>query len=373
MPSKAYWVDEPNIMSADYYGAVTSDDLDSALTACLAEVENKVIYFVVDMSGSESLPTNLLKLASLSKLTSHPNARWFAFVKPPVLVRFAMQVFHRHNSKIFATRDEALGFLREQVRSAVGIAAPPPSVTGDLVARPTRTDLIAAWLVKQWLERNAPEIAATWTLQVDEPVKRFAAKVKGMYDDMDAVFASQSALAATAIELWKLEEVVLLGGGTPTPLSAKPSQIRLYTDVNPAVLDDVKAAGYPTAQVDVHKKEDLTQLTGAKSAIATGLFHFLTDEGIQNVLNNLAEVGIQTAVFNNVTPTAKPLMDQWTKLGFQMYSRTIDEMKAIIPAGWKLEEYQYQANFIKHHPLLGEKLAQQQSLYHVYRVVRAGS
>ena len=373
MPSKAYWVDEPNIMSADYYGAVSTEDLDNALMACLVEVEKKAVHLVVDMSGSESFPTNVLKLASLNKLTSHANARWFAFVKPPTLVRFAMQIFHRHNSKIFATREEALAFLREQVQEAIGIVPPPPAVTAQLVASPTRTDLIAAWLVKQWLQQHAPDVAANWTLEVDEAVKQFAARVKGMYQDMDAVFASQTALAATAIRLWNLQEVVLLGGGAPTPLSPKPEQIRLFTDVNPAVLEDAKAAGYPTAQVDVHHPDDLTRLAGAKSAIATGLFHFLPNEGIQKVLNNIASVGIHTVVFNNVAPTAKPLMDQWTKLGFQMYARTIEEMKAIIPPGWELQEYQYQADFIKHHPLLGEKLAQQQSLYHVYLVTHAGS
>lgn len=113
MPTKTYWIDEPIIMSADYEGKVTSDDLDSVMKTCLLAVENKKVHFVVDMSSNPSMPSNILKLASLSTLVTHPNAGWFAFVQPNMIVKFAMQVKHRGAFKIFDTRNEAIEFLRE--------------------------------------------------------------------------------------------------------------------------------------------------------------------------------------------------------------------------------------------------------------------
>jgi hypothetical protein len=116
MPTKTYWIDEPTIMSADYEGKVTSDDLDSVMTNCLGACESRKVHFVVDMSSNPSMPANILKLASLSTLVNHPNAGWFAFVQPNMIVKFAMQVKHRGSFKIFDTRDEAVAFLRERVQ-----------------------------------------------------------------------------------------------------------------------------------------------------------------------------------------------------------------------------------------------------------------
>ena len=115
MPSRVYWLDEPTIMVAEYSGDVTTDDLDTALTACLGYLDHEIIYFMVDMRTVDKMPTNLMKLASLSQLVNHENARWFAFVKPNILVKFAMQVMHRNYARTFEEWDAALVFLHDRI------------------------------------------------------------------------------------------------------------------------------------------------------------------------------------------------------------------------------------------------------------------
>lgn len=115
MPSRVYWLEEPTIMVAEYSGEVTTEDLDHALVACLEYLENYTIYFMVDMTTVEKMPTNVLKMATLSQLVNHERARWFAFVKPNILVKFAMQVMHRNFARTFEEKDEALAFLHERI------------------------------------------------------------------------------------------------------------------------------------------------------------------------------------------------------------------------------------------------------------------
>ena len=230
-----------------------------------------------------------------------------------------------------------------------------------------RTDLIAAWLVKQWLMENAPRVGANWDFDVSEEIKSFAARVKGMYQYMDAIFASQSAIAATAIHHWNLDKTVIFGGGATTPLSPKPDQILYFTDANPIVVEEASKQDYDAMIVDVNNVEHLSQLQGAMVGIATGLFHFLDDEQVQYLLRRLATAGIHTMVFNNVDPLAgEELMDQWNKLGNQMFARTTDEMMRIMPNQWEIVEALPLTDFIIHNQQLGTTLADQPIIYNIY-------
>jgi len=107
-------------MVAEYSGEVTTEDLDSALSECLEYLKDHTIYFMVDMTTVDKLPTNLMKMASLSQLVNHEKARWFAFVKPNILVKFAMQVMHRNFARIFEEKDEALAFLHDRIEDERG-------------------------------------------------------------------------------------------------------------------------------------------------------------------------------------------------------------------------------------------------------------
>ena len=237
-----------------------------------------------------------------------------------------------------------------------------------------RTDLIAAWLVYQWLQENAPEVAVAWgDFDVDDDVKAFAARVKGMYEHMDAVFASQSVLARTAIDLYDLDGVAILGGGAPTVLSAKPEKVTYWSDIDQNVLTEAKAKGYNTVMVDARDPSTYHNLKSAKSAIGTGLFHFLDDTDVNAVFKSLQAAGIETIVFNNVDPLAgKELMDQWTNMGNTMYARTRDEMPTLLPAGWELTDNMPKTDFIRHAADIGEPLAKQPSIYNVYRAQFTG-
>ncbi len=115
MPSQVYWLEEPTIMVAEYSGEVTSEDLDSALSECLEYLKEQTIYFLVDLESADRIPTNLFKLASLTEVVNHDNSRWFAFLKPNTLVKFAMQVILRNHARVFEDREAAITFLHERI------------------------------------------------------------------------------------------------------------------------------------------------------------------------------------------------------------------------------------------------------------------
>jgi len=237
-----------------------------------------------------------------------------------------------------------------------------------------RTDLIAAWLVYQWLQTNSPEVAAAWgNFDVDDDVKAFSARVKGMYDHMDAVFASQSVLGRTAIAHFGLQDVAILGGGAPTVLSAAPDDVLYWSDIDEGVLAEAESAGYDTVHVDARDPSTYHNLKPAKSAIGTGLFHFMTDDDVRAIFTSLQAAGITTIVFNNVDPVAgKELMDQWTNMGNTMYARTVEEMPNLLTEGWQLTDVMGLDTFAKLVPDIGEPLAQQPSIYSIYRAQFSG-
>ena len=82
-----------------------------------------------------------------------------------------------------------------------------------------RTDHVTAWLIKQWLQENAPDLAAGWTLQPDEQIIGFAKRLETIVPQVGVIFTCQNILAKTAIEMWNLKEVALVAGGALTPLT----------------------------------------------------------------------------------------------------------------------------------------------------------
>jgi hypothetical protein len=126
-----------------------------------------------------------------------------------------------------------------------------------------RSDLIIAGAVWYWLSEHAPHLNETWDFEPDDELKTFVSRILNTFDFIGAQFtAGQSAIAATAIDRWNLRDVVLLGGGFPTPLTPKPSQILYYSDVNSEVGEEVARLGYSACKVDVMQADDLKQLKG---------------------------------------------------------------------------------------------------------------
>src|SRR5258705_12597596 len=128
-----------------------------------------------------------------------------------------------------------------------------------------RSDLIAAGMIQRWLLTNAPELLDGWGFECPEDLASFLERANSIMPGIDAQFTSQAAVARTAIELWNLKDVVLLGGGMPTPLTPKPEQILYYTDLSPEVVSKVREMGYNTRAADVTNVDHLGTLSAAKT------------------------------------------------------------------------------------------------------------
>jgi hypothetical protein len=234
-----------------------------------------------------------------------------------------------------------------------------------------RSDLIAAGMVRSWLDTHAPHLVNGWSFEFTDELQGFVNRVKTMVADIDAQFVTQAAVPRTAITHWNLSDVVVLGGGMPSPFSPRPHEVRYYTDINPAVVDEVGQMGYPTRQVDVRSLDDLKTLDGANTALAIGLFHFLDDAAAHQTLRNLLDAGFERFVYNNMNfNVSDELVATWGKLGFVLYRREPDGMRAILPDGWKMEQAVSASDFLAHNPDLGEKLSQLTSLHNIYLLER---
>jgi hypothetical protein len=230
-----------------------------------------------------------------------------------------------------------------------------------------RSDLIAAGMVRSWLDANAPHMTEDWSLEITEDIQGFIDRIKMLVADIDAQFVTQAAVPRTAITLWNLSDVAVLGGGTPNPFSPRADEVLYYTDINPLVVEEVGALGYPTRQVDVRNLDDLKTLNGAKAGLAVGLFHFLDNIAAQQTLTNLLNAGFERIVFNNMNlNVSDELLENWGKLGFVLHRREPDDIRAILPDGWKLQHAISISDFLVHNPDLGDKLSQLTDLHYIY-------
>jgi hypothetical protein len=122
MPTKVYWIDEPWIMSADYIGGISVQDIDDVMEKCLAYLEKQEIYFLVDTTQMTSLPPNVFKVKSLAKLINHSNTRWLVMTAGDnPLLKFVIQVMIRNRIKVVNNREEGLQFLRDLVAANIQI------------------------------------------------------------------------------------------------------------------------------------------------------------------------------------------------------------------------------------------------------------
>ncbi len=221
-----------------------------------------------------------------------------------------------------------------------------------------RTDHVTAWLIKEWLQDHAPDLASAWGLQPDAQVIGFAKKLETIIPQVRLIFVCQNILARTAIEMWDLKDVALLAGGAPTPLTPRPYQLRYYTDANPEAVEEARTAGYNARHVNV-LDNSIEQLVGVKSAVATGLFHFLPDEATSNVFYALDQRGIETIAFSHATPEATPeAVRQYENLGIRMFMRDSQQLQALLPSGWQIDYCEPSGDYMRHAGELGAKLTE---------------
>ncbi len=115
MGSKAYWVEEPWIMSADYDGRVTVQDYEVAMGQCLAVLKTQPVYFVVDLSKAVTLPLQVTMISSLLELVNHRNTMAFAFVGANRFAKLTIPTMIRKPYRFFEGRETAMVYLRDMV------------------------------------------------------------------------------------------------------------------------------------------------------------------------------------------------------------------------------------------------------------------
>ena len=234
-----------------------------------------------------------------------------------------------------------------------------------------RTDHVTALLIKKWLQDNAPDLANSWNLEVDAQIMPFATKIETLLPQIGLIFTSQNILAKIAIEMWDLKEVALLAGGAPTPLSPRPSQLLYYTDGNAEAVEEARSAGYNALQVNVTDSSQIQQLIGAKTAIATGLFHFLPDEAARTVFSAVDQHGFHTIVFSHGTPEAdQEAIRQYENLGIRMFMRTLEQTQALFPPGWKIDYQERVVDYMRYGGELGAKLADAPHMMDIYKATK---
>lgn len=235
-----------------------------------------------------------------------------------------------------------------------------------------RTDLITAWLIYQWVRENAPAITTQWQLEVDDQIKGMAQGFVGLLPDAAIQVTGQHLLARASIKKWSLTNVALLAGGTPTPLSPQPDQLLYYTDANVDVVTDAIEMGYTAIQVNATQADQLKQLNGATTAIATGLFHFLPDAAALGVLNALHDTGFKQVIFNHGNRNAEEggaeIRERYSKMGVNIFPRTVAEMQALVPDTWQFTETLPQPECLKDDPLLAAHVADLPNITDVYRL-----
>jgi hypothetical protein len=116
MSVNVYWAKEPQILSVDYSGDVTADDVRSAVVQLTDLLKKQPLHFLVDLSQATSFAPEIIELSSLSEWLYHPNGRWFAYVQPSGVFKSLVRYRHRNPVKIFHDRIDALGFLEQAAR-----------------------------------------------------------------------------------------------------------------------------------------------------------------------------------------------------------------------------------------------------------------
>lgn len=234
-----------------------------------------------------------------------------------------------------------------------------------------RTDLISAWLAREWLKTGSPELCASWGLEVSHEVKAYAERLKRISPHAPTLFAGQAAIAALAIQWWGLRDVALIAAGTPTPLHPPPDQVLYYTDKNPVALEAARWAGYNTLEVDASSPTDLQQLCKAQTIIATSLLHYLSDFEVQHFFLQVAEIGVKNLVFSQLdVQDDYQVMQQWYDLGINLYPRSIEDIALLITEHWLLERVETLSNVVAWEPTIGAKFQHEQHLLNVFWLTR---
>lgn len=238
-----------------------------------------------------------------------------------------------------------------------------------------RTDLVTAVLIHEWLTKHMPELVESWHLEVDEQVERMVQVVKSTLDGVHSILVAQNLIAKLVIDEWGFHDMAVLAGGTPTPLSPKPEDIRYWTDTNPIVVAEAASAGYNALHVDVMNVEHLKMLQGVSVVVATGLLHFMPDAAVALPFKGLAEAGISTFIFTqgnlNVGAEFSATVVEYKKLGVDLFLRSPEQVQQIIPPDWHVEQVSTAPEALKKLSFMDGHISSMPQWIDVYKVIRS--
>lgn len=120
MPIESYATTDARIVHLALVGDISPADLDDLGRAGLARVAQGPVYVVVDTSQVTTMPRNLVNSAlrsnALLNFANHPDARFFAFVKPGTALRMMIdQVFRNTPYKMLDDLDSAFALLEDEI------------------------------------------------------------------------------------------------------------------------------------------------------------------------------------------------------------------------------------------------------------------
>lgn len=115
MPSRAYWLERPSIMAAEYQGRLAAIDFENVMNTCLLELQTQQLYFLVDFEGSMTMPLKVTLIPSLLELINHKNTMGFAFVHANRFAKMSIPTFVRKPFRFFEGRETGLAYLRDLI------------------------------------------------------------------------------------------------------------------------------------------------------------------------------------------------------------------------------------------------------------------
>lgn len=130
--TKGYWLKEDRIIYAFATGLITYEEIKEHETHLTPMLDGATfpVDMIFDMDATAKMDLSLKLLKDSTGFGGHPNVRWIvSVVKNPLLLFLgsALSQFRgrQHRFRTFATREDALEFLKEMDSSLNDVVLPP--------------------------------------------------------------------------------------------------------------------------------------------------------------------------------------------------------------------------------------------------------
>lgn len=121
------WITEPNIIRFIVHQDLTPEDLETIGQIGGDHVLLRNLYTLIDFSDVHTLPRHLattaLRSTAFLNFVNHPNAHWFAIVRPNSAVHYMVEIVMRNTRvKIVETHEAGETFLKACAAEEAGEA-----------------------------------------------------------------------------------------------------------------------------------------------------------------------------------------------------------------------------------------------------------